>query len=693
MSISLEMCLALMDESRPMRARGVSFEQGAFSLVRLTALGSKTWYAFKEKHRTLEIFLFLLLQLLFMKIKIVCGIGQKKVGTKKGTVGGVLILVSFLLMPFSDLSADSSIPRYVLGIYDSQQQKPRLLSDNEGVEEFDSHDGEVNPIQQNLAVVLNHMGYLVEQLDIRNHPLPDAETMKRYAMVISWFRFDITVPNPEKYVPWVELQVKEGRKFLVLEYPGIEDNLRNLLSLKKRLYRAIGLEFGNSFRSKTNRIQLVNKISEMVEFEHLLRPPFPWYDLFRPLNVNIKSYLTVKYWLDKKSESIMVMTSPQGGMVAPGYLLFSEAAPPFRKKWKINPFLLMKSLLKSKFPIPDVTTIKGKRIFYSHIDGDGFRSISSVQYKKIAAEVILEKIIQKFPGIPIGVSVVVGDIDPDWWGNPKFIEIAREIFSQPNVEAATHTYTHPYQWQRWNRSSAYAPLGAFRYEREIDESIEWIEEHLLPSDKQVKLVYWSGDTTPPEEALVRVENFGKDHLNGGDSRKDNDYPSYTTVAPLMRPAGKRWQIFTSASNENLYTALWTAKFHGFRNVIQTFENTNSPIRLAPVNVYYHFYIAEKVASMQSLEQVLDWVQQQDLYMIYPSEYVQLVRGFISTELYELEPALFEIRNRGTLQTFRLDLGKVDLERSQGVRAIHQVNGNEYIDLDPEVEKPRIAIMR
>ena len=430
----------------------------------------------------------------------------------------------------------------------------------------------------------------------------------------------------------------------------------------------------------------------MVEFEHQITRPFPWYDLLRPLNPQIKSFLKVKYLLEKNSESDMVMIGPNGGMIAPGYALFREPAPPFRRKWKIHPFLFMKTLLNSRFPVPDVTTSGGKRLFYAHIDGDGFRNFSEVSLNKYASEIILAQVIQQYPRIPLGVSVIVGDIDPEWWGNARLIQIARQIFSLPNVEAATHTYSHPYQWQRWDRSSAYSPLGSFRYEREIDQSIEWIEAHLLSAQKQVELVYWSGDTIPPEEALIRTENLGRDHLNGGDTRKDKQFPSYTTVAPLMRPVGSHWQIFTSASNENLYTDLWTANFHGFRNVIQTFDNTDTPLRLTPVNIYYHFYIGDKVASLHSLLEVYQWVLQQDLQMIFPSDYVRRVRGFISTQLTETEPGVFEIKNRGTLNTFRLDQGQVDLDRSHGVQGVHRINQSYYIDLEPDVAVPRLAII-
>ncbi|MBF0287023.1 MAG: hypothetical protein HQM14_04335 [SAR324 cluster bacterium] len=599
----------------------------------------------------------------------------------------------YFLLFVSESSADTPVLRHVLGIYDSEEKHPKLIPLGEPPEENSSIYGERNPIQDNLAVALNHLGYIVEQLDIHNEPLPNSEQMQRYRLIISWFGKNSEIPQPESFVQWIETQVQAEKKYLMMEYSGMaDDSLPGIVQLKKRLYRAIDIDYGNLYYDKKNRIQLVEKDSAMVEFEHRLAYPFPWYDQYTPLSSDVISYLKVKYLLLADSQSSMVMIGKKGGMVAPGYALYKETAPPFRRKWRIDPFRFLKTLLPPISPVPDVTTSEGKRLFYAHIDGDGVRNRSEVNFKKYSSEIILEHILQKYPDVPIGISMIVGDIDPNWWGSQQLIDIARKIYQQPNVEAATHTYTHPFQWQRWDRTSAYAPLGTFRYEREVDESVEWIADHLLPENKAVKLVYWSGDTVPPEEALIRTSELGLDNLNGGDSKFDTAFPSYTSVAPLMRPVGRNWQIFTSASNENLYTKLWTDNFHGFRNVIETFENTESPIRLAAVNVYYHFYIADKIASLASLDRVYQWCFQHNLKMIFPSEYVQLVRGFIAARIVEKQPGVYEISDRGALNTLRLDHGTVDLDKSKGVTGVHRVNQSLYIDLDSQVTTPLIVVL-
>ena len=68
----------------------------------------------------------------------------------------------------------------------------------------------------------------------------------------------------------------------------------------------------------------------------------------------------------------------------------------------------------------------------------------------------------------------------------------------------------------------------FSMEQELQGSIDIIKE-LVPEGKEVKLIQWSGDTSPTEKTLNRVREAGLLNINGGDSRYDNEYPSYTCL--------------------------------------------------------------------------------------------------------------------------------------------------------------------
>jgi hypothetical protein len=178
------------------------------------------------------------------------------------------------------------------------------------------------------------------------------------------------------------------------------------------------------------------------------------------------------------------------------------------------------------------------------------------------------------------------------------------------------------------------------------------------------------------------------NINGGDTMRDREWPSYTRVAPLMRQVGRRWQTYTSASNENLYTHLWTGPFYGFRHVIETFEGTERPRRVAPVNVYYHYYSGERVASLAALHHVHEWVLRQPLARLFTSEYLAIVEGFRTARIARVAEG-WRIWDHGALGTVRFDdtRAHVDLGRSSGVLGYVHHQGSLYVHLagpDPAV---------
>jgi hypothetical protein len=221
----------------------------------------------------------------------------------------------------------------------------------------------------------------------------------------------------------------------------------------------------------------------------------------------------------------------------------------------------------------------------------------------------------------------------------------------------------------------------YSVETETAGSIRYIEERLLPPGKRVRLFQWSGSTRVTEDAIAVLARLGVPNINGGDTMRDREWPSYTRVAPLMRQVGRQWQTYTSASNENLYTNLWTGPFYGYRHVVETFENTEKPRRVAPVNLYYHFYSAERVASLASLRYVHEWVGRQPLARLFTSEYLAVVDGFRTARIARTAPG-WRVWDHGALRTVRFDDTRagVDLARSQGVLGFVHHQGSLYVHL-------------
>ncbi len=584
------------------------------------------------------------------------------------------VIVSNQIAPY----INHTVKRKILGLYDSRGERDLFAT---------------NKIQLHLHAILNYYGYYVVLHDIRSQQLPERAALKQYAAIITWFEKP-SVPQPETYLSWLEKNINPDLKLIVFGYTGLEkDDLSGNpldIQFKRRLLDLIGLYYQGHELKNSYKIQISKKITPMIEFEfplHNAKGAFEW---IIPKDSSAKSWLIIKHADHPSSAGHVVVTTSKGAYIKQGYALWTEPGKQDRVKWIINPFLLIERLfINNRFPIPDPTTLNGRRVFYSHIDGDAFNSFSQVEKGKYSSEIIAD-FLEEFSQIPVGVSIVVAEVDPDQRGNQRLIKIAQDILAMESVEIASHTDTHPYTWRGPDRDSAYL-TKPFDLEQEIMGSVRYINQFLVPEGKKVEVFNWSGDTQPPELAFQMLDKLGLLNINGGDGVFDDHYNSYSSVSPYVRHAGKYWQIHSSQSNENLYTNLWRTDYNGLQNVLKTYKNTDSPYRLSAVNVYYHFYTGERVASLKALRNIYEWALTQNFEMVFPSEYIQLVQGFISSTIQQTGANQFTIKNRGALQTLRLEFQEIDLAHSTGVKSVNIINHKQYLSLDPSVSNPIIQV--
>ncbi|MDA1353064.1 MAG: hypothetical protein O3A01_01170 [bacterium] len=393
-----------------------------------------------------------------------------------------------------------------------------------------------------------------------------------------------------------------------------------------------------------------------------------------------------------------------GGLLLHDYAVYRSPAGVAWHYYTDPFFFLNKALKLNDLPRPDITTINGKRIFFTHIDGDGFINPTYFDRGMMSGESIYKEILTRYPEIPFTVSVITSEIDPKYKGSADSHAMARRLFLLPNVEAATHTFSHPLIWDRtiipdytvdsYGREvriktfsnnallSWRLPGYSFSPEAETIGSIHTINTQLLPEGKTARLVLWSGNTRPNETTLKVTSENGLLNMNGGDSRFDPTRPSYLGVSPFYRKLGNYYQIYSANANENLYTDLWSKQFGAFKNVIQTFENTESPKRVSAMNAYYHFYSGERRSSLQALHVIYNYALKSDAFMVYASRYVQTVNGFISTKIDRISPSKWRVWDTGELRTIRFDSTmNVDLPASTGVIGFTHINDALYVHLD------------
>ncbi|MBM3728052.1 MAG: hypothetical protein FJW40_21825 [Acidobacteria bacterium] len=496
-----------------------------------------------------------------------------------------------LLAALTAGAAERALPRVVLGIWDSADEKERI-----------------NHLHLLAEMPLNHLGLVLEMVDV-NKTLPAIDHRDDIRGIVSWLQDD-RMRDPQAYARWVEAAVARGLKYVLIGDPGVSHDRagkRMPVELMTSLFRAAGVEYRGDWSRITYDARIAAK-TQLVDFEQSVGPMLPPFELVRAVHPSAAVHLRVRRAGPPVQQSDLIVTGGHGGWVAPGYIYYSDASA--NRRWRINPFeFFSQSLDAGSLPKPDGTTLNGRRIYYSHVDGDGWRSLVDIaSYRKQGAntaDVLIREIVEAYPDLPVTVAPVMADLDTAWHGTPRTVAQAKKVFSYPWVEAGSHTYSHPLDWEffeHYSRDSEkeYGRDGKHEYDKaraysdqpfdlihEIGGAAEFLNK-LLPRGKRVEVVQWPGDTNPFPEALRQTRLAGLRNINGGDSRLDGEFPSYSWVAPYGFLAGTERQIYSSNSNENTYTNLWTSRFFGFRYLDKTVTATESPIRVRPFNVYPGF---------------------------------------------------------------------------------------------------------
>jgi hypothetical protein len=566
------------------------------------------------------------------------------------------------------LGAIEPIARRVLVVQDSAEE-PRLAS---------------STAHRLLAVPLEHLGYVVDYADVRT-TLPSGDLAARYAGIVTWFTDD-DLPGADRLETWLSRQLDDGLKIAIIDHLGFAPS--------PALLRRLGLVAPRSAAQTPLR---VSSSDDWIGFEAPATPHArekPTWDapaLHRHLEIS-----------DAQGQRFVAVGDGDWGGIALAPYVIAEGAQG-RHRWIIDPFrFLAGALALPPIPVPDPTTANGRRVLEIHIDGDGFVSVAELPDRPFAGEVIRRDVLARY-GLPTTVSIIEGEIGPSGLypdKSPALEGIARRIFGRPEVEIASHSYSHPFDWLRAERSAPppddsseedqrdgdRLPIPGYVYslEREIDGSIAYINSRLAPTGKSTRMFLWSGDALPPDAAIERTDALAIENMNGDNAEEPGPRPTLSQVPSFVRPVGGRTQIYAPAQNENLYTNLWRGPFYGFRRVIDYFRYTDAPRRLKPIGIYYHFYSGTKAAAIKALHDVYAWAHDQETFPVWASEYAASVRGFEDASLARGLDGRWLFRGLGSLGTVRLPaaLGWPDLDRSEGVIGVRDLPQGRYVALAP-----------
>lgn len=559
------------------------------------------------------------------------------------------------------ISTMEVMPRRILGLYDSSE----------------SADHAFTLIHRMAAMPLNYLGYMLELHDVRK-PLPAYVLTGRYAGILIWTNSALS-GGPQKLNQWLLRQIDSGMRVLFLDNFGFPPTSENL--------HPFGLDLGIQPRAASgSRIALQDSA---VGFE---MPPLPRIDSFLPLTPRDSTPLLVVENSDGSRSTPVAITRWGGYALAP-YTL--DQLPNGQTRWVINPFILFSRALRlPDMPVPDATTENGRRLMMVHVDGDGFMERARWGSGKSAGEVAYQEIFSHYR-IPTTVSIIQGETAPGGlYGkmSGELEPIARKIFALPWVEIASHSFSHPFYWDKAEQSSDSStyhldiPGYTFDLDSEIRGSVDYINRNLAPEGKRCRMFLWTGNCLPSENALAMAGSLGLASMNGGMTIMTESQKTLTYVAPLGIQRGGQFQVYAPNQNENVYTNLWTGPFYGYERAIETFRLTESPRRLKPIDIYFHFYSASRKASLAALKKVFDWSLGQPVLNIHASDYVERILDFDRTVIARHNNGWL-VRNSGALRELRIpsQLGFPDIAASENVVGFSDIGGDRHIHLGPDGE--------
>lgn len=546
-----------------------------------------------------------------------------------------------------------------------------------------------NPVARTLEMPLNWLGLVVRMQHVSAGPPPRA-WLEDARAVLTWLQQPYELPA---WVwPWLERVVPANQMRVVhfesLPAEGAGDAKQPRLT---RWLERKGLAWKDGYLDARARIQVELVAGEACRLE---ADPRRRATHQGPANGSASNRVWVRT-RDRETPGDVrtpVVTGPWGGIALYPWGVF-EGEREADRRWSLDPFLFLQAALgMERVPAPDPSVLWGRRLFMLHVDGDGFESISRVDNKSFCAEVFQREVLERFR-IPCTASIIVAGLTPRLEPEKptRRMAIAKSIFALPFVEVASHGTLHPYAWNEpWSPSPeslakfGYPRLEGFTYSpaAEVRASVAFIRKHLLPAGGAPVGMLWTGDCLPQEEALAAADELDCWNMNGGTFRWDPAFDSVGFVSPWTRRVGSRIQVHAGAANENEFEGFFTDHPAAFGNVAITIERAGRRRILKPANVYAHFYSAEHVVRLRTLQGLIRRFAFEEETLVVPaSTYTAAVRGALGMRI-EQTAAGWRFSRYGGCRTVRIEEERlaVDFARSTNIAGSREMKGALFLHL-------------
>ena len=517
------------------------------------------------------------------------------------------------------VSTIEPIAKRVLGFYDSQFG--RMVT---------------SQCHRMMSMPIEYYGYVPECVDVRTTNFNNID-ISRYAGFFFWLE-EASYQQVPALQTWLDSLIGK-RPILFL----------NTLPTNQSLLTKLGIANTGEISGNITQQQGQNWTRQFYPASF---SQFEKHTMWQPTQIGVSS--EISFGNANSQTTTTLFKAPWGGAALSPFPVMSLANG--SETWIIDPFRLINEL----FPLPpipaaDATTESGLRILTSHVDGDGFPSKAWFPGKPYTAEVLKDYVFKKYD-IPQTVSVIEGEVGkrglyPDQ--SDKLEAIARDIFRLPNIEIASHTFSHPFFWDfsaniqtKQYGDNLPIPNYTVDYYNEILGSINYINRELAPKGKKAELILWSGRADPTEEILAIAEQANVLNVNGGNTYVVRGNNNFTQVSPTIVWYPSAIQVYAPVLNENLYTNLWTEHHDGYSRAVETFEILGSPRRLKSISIYYHMYSGAYPASLNGLKKVYDWALNQEATPLYLSEYATRASALYETGIARTLDGQWQVTSTG-----------------------------------------------
>jgi hypothetical protein len=317
--------------------------------------------------------------------------------------------------------------------YEIRPVKREILALYDGAQEGEP---DATRIHRFAEMPLNHLGLILRYHDVRD-ALPGPEEMQRYRGVLTWFVGPVT--SSGTYLAWADQAVRLDLHYVILGDLGVDVSPANR-PLLDRFLGVLGLRHSGDAVTPTLGTRIIEKDPGLIEFECKLDPVLPGYPIVERIDPRVHVALALEAPAHEGSRRTSLVTvNDKGGYAAFNYEFCHQRPPLHQGRWLIDPFAFFhKAFGAEPFPIPDVTTISGRRLYFSQLNSEGWSNQSQIenyrQSEAIAAEIVLRELIEPFPDLPVTLDLRDSDLAAIPRSTTRARAIAQRMLALPQVE-------------------------------------------------------------------------------------------------------------------------------------------------------------------------------------------------------------------------------------------------------------------